>query len=206
MTGTELVIKQTGEIATEETINAYLASVIERLPDPESGDMTGILSQIINSETFSDLDSPWQSAGMDKFRDHAITLKSIKRMESDLPGGLGWYLLCEGTVLETGEYQAFSTSSVSIMAQLLVAWDRSMFPLTVYIRRAKKASRNGFYPMHLEVYRQGAYYDPQESAAPSNGRRIPASPGAGRVAREQAAAASAAATNQASASAPGASR
>ena len=199
MTGTEIVIKSTGEVATEESINGYLMAIIERLPDPESGDMTGILSQIINAAEFTDLDSPWQSAGMDKFRDHAITIRSIKKMESDVAGGLGWYLLCEGTVLETGEYQAFSTSSVSIMAQLLVAHDRGMFPLTVYIRRATKASKNGFYPMHLEIYRQGAYYDPQESAAPSAGRRIPASAGTPRAERTARAAEQAAGMNQAAA-------
>lgn len=206
MTGTEIVIRHTGEVATEASINSYLLAIIESLPDPESGDMTGILSQIINADTFSDLDSPWQSAGMDKFRDHAITIRSIKKMESDVAGGLGWYLLCEGTVLESGEYQAFSTSSVSIMAQLLVAHERGMFPLTVYIRRATKATKNGFYPMHLEIYRQGSYYDPQESAAPNAGRRIPASAGTPRAERREQAAAAAAATNRAAAQTPGESR
>lgn len=192
MTGSEIVLKNTGEVATESSINEYLLRIVAKLPAPEDGDMTGILAQIINAEDVLDLDSPWQSAGMGKYNGHAIEIRNIKVLESNYPGGLGWYLLCEGIVLETGEYKAFSTSSASVMAQLLVAWDRSMFPLKVYVRIATKASKNGFYPMHLEIYRGGALVDIEEpvAAAPRpRGSQLPNRPmAARRAAAEQAAA------------------
>lgn len=176
MTSTELVIKPTGEVATAESINSYLTAILEQIPFQDEGDVTGILAQIINSESVLELDSPWQSAGMGKYNGYAIEITSIKRIESDYPGGLGWYLLCEGTVMESGEYKAFTTSAVAVMAQLLVAYSRGFFPYQVYVRIATKPTKKGFYPLHLETYRGGALVDlGEEQAGP--GHRIPASRG-----------------------------
>lgn len=182
MTGTELVIKQTGEVATPEAINNYLTAIMEKLPEQDEGDISGIIAAIINAEDSDGLDSPWQSAGMKKFKNHAIRIDSIKRMDSDFSESLPYYLLCEGVVLATGEHQAFTTSSVSIMAQLLVAWDRKLWPLVVYPRVARKPTKKGYYPMHLEIFRDGPLIDvPEDEPAPA--RRIPASAGRPREQR-----------------------
>ena len=182
MSSTELVLKATGELATPDAINVHLTGILEKLPMQGEGDVSGILAQIINSESIEDLDSPWQSAGMGKYNGYAIEIRSIKRIESDFPGGLGWYLLCEGMVLETGEYKAFSTSAVAVMAQLLVAWDRGYFPYQVYVRIATKPTKKGFYPMHLELYRGGALVDDgPKNDGPTH--HIPASRGATRPGR-----------------------
>lgn len=159
MTSTELVIKSTGEVANAETINTYLTAILETVPTQDEGDVTGILAQIINSDSVEDLDSPWQSAGMGKYNGYALEITSIKRMESDYEGGLGWYLLCEGSVMQTGEFKAFSTSAVACMAQLLVAWARGYFPYQVYVRIATKPTKKGYYPVHLETYRGGDLVD-----------------------------------------------
>jgi hypothetical protein len=198
VSSTELVIKSTGEVATAEAINTYLTAILDRVPDQDEGDVTGIIAQIINAEDSDGLDSPWQSAGMKKFRNHAVRIDSIKKLESEFAEGLPFYLLCEGVVLETGEYQALTTSSVQIMAQILVAWDKGLWPLTVYPRVATKPTKKGFYPMHLEIYRGGALVDhPEDEQAPT--RRMPASSGRPRearttVPRQNAAGAAAAAT------------
>jgi len=176
MTSTDLVIKSTGEVATPDSINVYLTAILERLPMQDEGDVTGILAQIINAEGVEDLDSPWQSAGMGRYSGYALEIRAIKRLESDFPGGLGWYLLCEGVILETGEYKAFSTSATAIMAQLLIAWDRGFFPYKVYVRIATKPTKKGFYPMHLETYRGGALVDLGDEQT-QGGHRIPASRG-----------------------------
>lgn len=176
MSGTDIVLKGTGELATPESINEYLSRIVEKLPDQDEGDAYGILAQIINAESLEDLDSPWQSAGMKAYDGYAVEIRSIKKMPSDIPGGLDWYLLCEGIVMETGEYKAFSTSASAVLAQLLVAYDRGYFPYQCYIRIAKKPTKKGFYPMHLETYRGGALVDLGEN--PMGGpHRIPASRG-----------------------------
>lgn len=176
MTSTDLVIKSTGEVANADSINAYLTAILEQLPMQDEGDVTGILAQIINAESILELDSPWQSAGMGRYNGYALEIRSIKRLESDFPGGLGWYLLCEGVIMETGEYKAFSTSAVAVMAQLLIAWNRGFFPYQVYVRIATKPTKKGFYPMHLETYRGGALIDLGDEQA-QGGHRIPASRG-----------------------------
>jgi hypothetical protein len=172
MTSTELVIKATGEIATPDTLNAYLTRVLETVPTQDEGDISGILTQIVNAGSVDELDSPWQSAGLAKYLNHALNITRIKRLESDYPGGLGWYLLCEGEVMATGEYKAFSTSSVAAMAMLLVAYDRGWFPYKCYIKIATKPTKKGFYPMHLETYRGGPLVLENESPAPGP-RHIP---------------------------------
>lgn len=182
MSSTEIVLKGTGELATPDSINEYLSRIVEKLPDQDEGDAYGILAQIINSEGLDDLDSPWQSAGMKQYDGYAVEIRSIKKMPSDIPGGLDWYLLCEGVVLETGEYKAFSTSASAVLAQLLVAWDRDYFPYQCYIRIAKKATKKGFFPMHLETYRGGALVDLGQDPMGA-GHRIPASRGTARPGR-----------------------
>lgn len=171
MTSTEIAIKATGEVATHDAVNQYLTKILMSMPEPTEGDDLGILVQLINATEVDDLDSPWSSAGMKKFVDHVIEVESIKRMESTKGGKLGWYLLAEGRIVESGEYRAFSTSSVAIMTQLLVAYERGMLPLEVYVRIARTPTKRGFYPMHLEIYRGGDLYDPPApSDAPADYR------------------------------------
>jgi hypothetical protein len=182
VTSTDIVIKGTGELATPDSINAYLSRIVEQLPDQDEGDAYGILAQIINSEGIDDIDSPWQSAGMKKYNGYAVEIRSIKKMPSEIPGGLAWYLLCEGIVMESGEYKAFTTSASAVLAQLLVVWDRGLFPYQCYIRIAKKPTKKGFYPMHLETYRGGALVD-LEGEATATAHHIPASRGNARPGR-----------------------
>lgn len=182
MTSTEIVIRKTGEVATSDSVNAHLTRILESVPTQDEGDATGILAQIINATSVEELDSPWQSAGLSKYINYAVRITSIKRIESDYADGLGWFLLCEGVVMETGEYKAFTTSSAAAMAMLLVAWEQGWFPYECYIKIAQKPTKKGYYPMHLETYRGGPLVL-QDEGPVAGPRHIPGARATARPAR-----------------------
>ncbi len=118
----------------------------------ESG-YEGILAAIAVAQDPTELDAPWRSEGLQRYRDTPLVITGIRRMPSDYTTGLGWYLMLEAVVKDTGEKVATSVGSLGVVAQLVRAYNLDALPLTVTPRRSKKPSRRGYYAWHLEVSR-----------------------------------------------------
>lgn len=136
---------------SQETIN-QLASMLFLLPKAESDHGEGIAIAILNASRVSDLDKPWQERDEDELLGRWLEIQSAAYEVSDKKGGIGYYLQVRAVDLEKVEPIVFSTSSVSVMAQIVTAhaMDNGL-PLTARIVKAAKATKAGFFPKHLEL-------------------------------------------------------
>lgn len=113
--------------------------------------MYRIVSQILAAEEPEELEEPWSGQGLRKLTGRLLRISSIKRLPSDFKDGVGWYLGCDATLVETGEGLFVSTGSLSILAQLGRAYQKGWLPLDVVAREAVSKSDPGRHPMHLEI-------------------------------------------------------
>lgn len=145
--GSELTVLSPAVVATYE-------AMIATVPEAGAGGFESILEQLANATDVYQLDAPWRSAGLADYRNRRLVVTGIRRMVSDFAGGLPWFLILDAADRETGEKLAITTGAVSVVAQLVKAWDLGKFPLEVIPRVADRASSAGYYPMHLEMVRR----------------------------------------------------
>lgn len=136
--------------AVVEIYSSWLAAV----PDAGGDGMDGILAALAMATDPADLDAPWRSAGLELVVNVPLRITGIRKLPSDYPGGLPYFLVIDGAVTETGETISITTGSVSVVAQLVKAHALGAFPLNVIPRKAERASKAGYYPMHLEIGRR----------------------------------------------------
>jgi hypothetical protein len=89
-----------------------------------------------------------------------MDIDNVRKHPSDFPGGPGWFLIADAVIVATGEITTVMTGSTTNMAQLLVARNLGLLPLRCVPRVAEKPTENGFYPQHLQVYRNGMALSP----------------------------------------------
>lgn len=130
-----------------------LRAMLALVPEADDDAMVAIIVQIVNAQSPEQLDAPWSATGMERLDGQWISVRALKRMPSEYADGLGFYLIVDARIVETGEIVSVSTGSVSIIVQLLRANALGAFPLTVKPVIAAKPSANGFRPMHLEIAR-----------------------------------------------------
>lgn len=128
--------------------------LLEQVPEPSDDVSAKIVLEILQAQNLEDLDRPWDVEGMRDHVDSILRVKAVTRMPSDYVGGLGWYLVCQVDQPEIGEEFTLTTGSVSIVAQLVRAHCAGWLPLQVVVRKSKKPTRKGYWPMHLELVRR----------------------------------------------------
>jgi hypothetical protein len=133
--------------------NAKLAELALKVPGQEGDALASMIEQLLTAERVEDLDAPWSSQGLKDFLGVPIMIASIKRMVSDIADGPGFYLIITGAHAETGESITASTSAVMVMVQLIMAHTNNFLPAIFIPREAERPTADGYYPMHLEVYR-----------------------------------------------------
>lgn len=133
-------------------VEAY-ESMITSVPEAGADGFDSILAALAMATDVADLDAPWRSTGLTAVANVPIRVTGIRKMPSDFPGGLPWFLIIDGAIIDTGETVAITTGAVSVVAQLVKAWALDAFPLDVVPRIAARPSRSGYFPQHLEIVR-----------------------------------------------------
>lgn len=140
-------------VIRDETIAAF-AAMASDIPESGGDGMEGIIAQLLQAEDATDLDAPWRADGLTAYLGRRLRIDGLRRMPSEFDGGLPFFLIVEAADLETGEKVTLTTGAVSVVAQLVKAWDLGSIPgWRVIPRQAERASSSGYYPQHLEVMR-----------------------------------------------------
>jgi hypothetical protein len=132
-----------------DVIDTY-ESMIEQVPDAGNSGFEGILEAIALAGSAADLDAPWNANGLGKYAGVPLVVTGIRKMQSDFEGPLPWFLIVDGAVLSTGEKIAATTGALGVVAQLVRAHALGAFPWACIPRYSKRATAEGYYPMHLE--------------------------------------------------------
>lgn len=133
-----------------QVVASYEAMIAD-VPEAGADGFASILASIALATDVADLDAPWRSQGLGDLVNQRVVVTGIRKMPSDYAGGLPWFLVMDGALVDTGETVAVTTGAVSVVAQLVKAHNLDAFPLVVIPRQADRPSRSGFYPQHLEV-------------------------------------------------------
>jgi hypothetical protein len=131
-------------------------SMLDQVPEtPDDDANERILAQLAQASAIAQLDDPWRSEGMKAYRDVPLRVTDITRRPSDFEGPIPFFLVVKAGRLDTGELVTFTTSALGAMAQLVKAYVSGWLPLDVIPRQAERPTRAGYWPMHLEVIRNG---------------------------------------------------
>jgi hypothetical protein len=155
LTTAELELKAQRDLEARQTINREIARLLQNVPGRSEQAGLEMFMQILSATTLDELDRPWNGNGMGDYIDKRIRIDSIRQEPSSFKDGPGVFLVASGMDYSTGAVISFMTSSVYEMAQLLVAHDNKLLPADFVPRVAVKPTENGYYPRHLEVYREG---------------------------------------------------
>lgn len=156
MAGQSLIEYNTEILAARPGLLDIVMPMLEAVPEPDGDATARIIEQIATAMSAGDLDAPWNAESMRDSLDVPVTITAVHKMPSDFVGGFGIYLVCQCVDNVEGIAYVLSTGSVQIVAQLARAHVLDLFPLEVIPRRSAKPTKNGFYPMHLEMVRRQA--------------------------------------------------
>ena len=138
-----------------DVVEAYEA-MIEQVPDAGQDGIESILAQLAGITDPNRLDAPWNAGGLAEWAGRMIIVRGIRKMESDYDGPLPWFLILDGQDGQTGQEVHLTTGATSVVAQMVKAHVEGWFPLAVIPRLAKRPTKDGYYPVHLEVARAAA--------------------------------------------------
>lgn len=140
-----------------EKILAEYGSLFDRIPSPEQDGGIGMIADILNSASIDDLiGEPEKLPNAQDMVGKRLKVTGLIKLESDeayrQQSGFPFYIVAEGIDTATGEVVRFNTGSAHVMAKLVTAFARHKVAAVVCeIKRAEKATRNGFYPLNCNI-------------------------------------------------------
>lgn len=155
MTEQQLMVRSETRFDAAVELNARLEAMIQEVPDAGDDAVLRMVEQLFTAQSIEDLDKPWSTQGLARYLDQVVHVQSIEKMPSDFPDGSPYFFVCHGVLRATGEEATLTTSAVMVMVQLIIAHARDMLPMDVVPRQATRPTKSGYYPQHLEVYREG---------------------------------------------------
>lgn len=136
--------------AVEGEVVQFYEGILGGVPDAGQDGIEGILEQIAAASDTAGLDAPWRAGGLGAYIGTPLVITGIRKMPSDFGSGLSCFLVIDGAVRATGEKVTATTGSLSVVAQLLKAWQLDAFPVLVVPRASERPTKDGYYPQHLE--------------------------------------------------------
>lgn len=156
-TGTEVV---PAAILTPDLARRF-ADMAMMVPS-ETGDATeNILAAILNADSWEGLSAPWDTTDVESIAGRVLRIDSVIRRPSDFRDGLNLFLVVHYVDVTTGEASVLTTSSVSVVAQLVRAYAAGWLPIYAEFVIAERPTEAGYRPHHLKV--TGIHADRRES-------------------------------------------
>jgi hypothetical protein len=149
-------VTRTGDVPVPirpEVVEAYEAMIAD-VPEAGGDGFDGILAQLALAADVAALDAPWRSGGLEEWANVPLGILGIRKMPSDYPGGLPWFLVVDAAAIDSGEKVTFTTGAVGVVAQLVKAHQLGAFPLVVIPRQSARPTASGYFPQHLEIVRR----------------------------------------------------
>lgn len=142
----------TTDTAEVSTLGYQLRELIEAIPVVEADSaVQRIVEAIISARTVEELSDPWSGTNaLGEYDGRVVRIHSIRRAPSAFAAGTGIFLVLD-VEDSSGEHHVVTTGAISVVVQLLKAYELDAFPLTCIPRVAARASARGYYPQHLDT-------------------------------------------------------
>jgi hypothetical protein len=106
---------------SRDAIAEAFAALVYLVPEAAPGDVMDIIGPILQATDWEQLNNTEKLPSSQTLVGHKLRVEKISRKPSDHPTGTGFYLLCEGVDLETGEQLRFTaggTQAVAVLSKL----------------------------------------------------------------------------------------
>lgn len=153
MTGSDLAVRTAAQLESLHRVDAYLAQKMADIPEAGDDVVERMMEIIALAESIEDIDAPWNSNGLGEYADHVLTLRGLKKVPSDYANTCGWFLVVDAVVKHDTSEIVLSTSSRLTMGQLITIYHKGWMPCDMIPRYSRRATKSGYYPMHLDVHR-----------------------------------------------------
>jgi hypothetical protein len=147
--GSALAVASERELAVMASAEAMLADV----PSADEDAVFGIAQAILNATDVMGVDAPWFSAEYDKLLGVPIRITAIRKFPSDYEGGLGWFLVADITVIDTGEKLTVTVGGTLAILQLVKVWALNGLPWDCIPRVASRSKPGRNPSQHFESVR-----------------------------------------------------
>jgi hypothetical protein len=136
---------------TPEQALAEIPQLFDLVPDVTEDPTPRMAAAILNADDPEDWEAIFSGKSIKDSVGAKVRVVAIRKSASDFEGPIKQFLIAETVNVETGESDVMTISSVMSMLQLLVANQRGWLPLDVEVVRKKKATKRGFFPIHLKA-------------------------------------------------------
>jgi hypothetical protein len=137
-------------VFSETTIRQF-AEMATMIPESEGSGSERILLAILNADNWDALDDPWDTEAADELIGVEQSIYEIMRRPSRFADGLGMFLVIRSKLVGGDKEFVWTSSSVSVVGQLVRAYALDALPLVAILRKADQPTANGYYPQHLEI-------------------------------------------------------
>lgn len=143
---------QASELATlPEALMRQFSELAMMLPETESDGGASIIQAVLNTVDVQGLDNPWDAKEPEKLCGEWLIITEASRSISTYAEGLGVFLVVTAVREDSGEEIVFTTGSMAVVAQIVRAYTIGAIPLRAKMLMAERASKKGYFPMHLEI-------------------------------------------------------
>jgi hypothetical protein len=152
--GTKAVDRKTepaGEVMISEETRRQFASMAMAIPDADGSGSERIVLAILGAQSWDELDAPWDKEPKDELVGKEMWIHSLMRRPSSFADGLGIFLVVRAKLVDEAREIVFSTSSVSVVAQLAKAYMLGALPICAVLRKSDRPTERGYWPQHLEI-------------------------------------------------------
>lgn len=125
------------------------AQMAMMIPAEREGGADNILASILAAQSWEHLADPWEATNAAALAGKTLLIRDVLRRPSDFRDGLGVFLVVDSVDAGTGAKVVWTTSSVSIVAQLVRAYALGQLPLYAEVIVAKRPTEAGYRPQHL---------------------------------------------------------
>ena len=136
-------------LANREMIMAEFTALVMSVPEAPEGDVADLIGPILGASSLDDFQRPSKLPASKDLVGIPLRLDGIARCLSDKPTRTGYYLICEGTRLDTGEvirWTAGGEQSLAVQARL---YTLGMLP--AYITYMASSTRSGNDAINCQV-------------------------------------------------------
>lgn len=144
-----------GAIVISEATRAKLVEVFEQIPDAEGEGAERLLLQLLNADSWEQLDDPWDTERSKAWIGKDLIVRDLIRRPSDYTDGLAWFLVVFAVNPVDGQEVVLTSGSFAVASQLAIAYTRGWLPLHVTWLEAERPTKDGYKPHHLRINGKG---------------------------------------------------
>lgn len=152
MASTELepFVTEDGEIVLSPEVAQRVRDLLSLLPVEDGGGSDLLIEQLLMADTWQQLNDPWESTSGKLLIGKFVRIDSAQLRPSEFEGGMGAFLVVKGADMATKERLVWTTSALAVVTQIARLNAEGWLPGYANIVEAKRPTKRGFKPYHLQ--------------------------------------------------------